>query len=143
MGFPKIDLTEAQYKCIEMILEGCQIQEIEKAIGYSRKTIWEWRTKNKSYIAEMDRRKREISEFLTRSANKRFEKLQNNAIDVLEELLKDSKNDNVRMETAKEILNRNIGKIPSKITVSETDAAEEDTSIIDDIDEWDEEKIEE
>jgi transposase len=142
-GHIKPELTVAQEKCIEMLLEGYQIKDIEKEIGYSRKTIWDWRRGNRLFIAAMDERKREISEFLQNSAKKRFEKLQDNAINVLAELLKDSKNDNVRMETAKEILNRNIGKIPSKITVSETDNIEDDISIIDDIDEWDEEKTEE
>jgi transposase len=142
-GNIKPELTVAQEKCIEMLLEGYQIKDIEKEIGYSRKTIWDWRRGNKLFIAAMDERKRQISEFLQNSAKKRFEKLQNNAIDVLEELLKDSKNDNVRMETAKEILNRNIGKIPSKITVSETDTPEDDTSILDDIGDWDEEGKEE
>jgi len=139
MGFPKTDLIEAQFKCIELLLEGHKMKYIEDEIGYGRKTIWEWKTKNKLFIAEMDRRKRDISEFLTRSANKRFEKLQDTAIDVLAELLSDSKNDNVRMETAKEILNRNIGKIANKLEVTEKEYTEENNAeLFEGIDKWDE-----
>jgi ribosomal protein L31E len=132
-------LIEAQYKCIELLLEGHKMKEIEDAIGYNRKTIWEWKTKNKLFIAEMDKRKRDITEFLSRSANRRFEKLQDTAIDVLEQLLKDSKNDNVRMETAKEVLNRNIGKIPNKLEVSEKEYTEENnTELFEGLGKWDE-----
>jgi hypothetical protein len=131
------ELTVAQLKCIEMLIEGSKMDDIVKEVGFSRTQIWRWR-KQKNFIAEWDRRKRDISEFLYRSANKRFEKLQDTAIDVLEQLLKESKNDNVRMETAKEILNRNIGKIATKLEVSDTTGNEEDsTDIIDGIDEWD------
>jgi uncharacterized protein YbgA (DUF1722 family) len=143
MGFPKTDLIEAQYKCIELLLEGHKMKDIEDAIGYKRKTIWEWKTKNKLFMAEMDKRKRDISEFLTRSANKRFEKLQDTAIDVLEQLLKDSKNDNVRMETAKEVLNRNIGKIANKLEVTEKEYSEENNSeLFEGIDKWDDDNQE-
>ena len=143
MGFPKTELNEAQYRCIEMILEGTKMKDIEEAIGYNRKTIWEWKTKNKLFIAEMDRRKRDVSEFLTRSANKKFEKLQDTAIQVLEDLLKSSNNDNVKKETAQYIIERNIGKIPTKHEVKDTtDEAEDNGNVLDDIPDWEEENEE-
>ena len=131
-------LSPAQLKCIQMLIDGYKTDEIEKEVGYKRTQIWRWK-KQKAFIAEWEKRKQDISEFLKRSATKRFEKLQDTAIDVLAELLSDSKNDNVRMETAKEILNRNIGKIANKLEVTEKEYTEDSNAeLFEGIDKWDE-----
>jgi len=134
------DLPIGQIKCIEMLIEGYRIEDIAKEIGSSPTQIWRWK-QTKLFMAEWQKRKDNVSDFLVRSANKRFEKLQNSAIDVLAELLKDSKNDNVRMETAKEILNRNIGKIANKIEVTATTDIEDNGSVIDDIPDYEETEL--
>jgi len=135
------ELTVAQSKCIEMLLEGYKLKDIEDAIGNKRKSIWEWKTKNKCFMAELDRRKQDISEFLTRSANKRFENLQDSAINVMELLLKESQNDNVKFEICKEILNRNIGKISNKLEITATTQIEDNGSVIDDIPDYEEPEL--
>lgn len=141
MGHYKLEeLNEVQLKCIEMLLEGNKICDIEKELGVGRTTIWQWRVKNKLFIAEKHRREREISEFLAQSANKRFKNMQDTAINVLENLLKESKNDNVKKETAQYIIERNIGKIPSKHEVKDTTGEEDDNGpVLDQIPDWEEE----
>jgi hypothetical protein len=107
-----------------------------KGVGYSRTQIWRWK-KEKNFIAEWEKRKLEISEFLDRSSKKKFEKLQDTAIEVLENLLKTSNNDNVKKETAQYIIERNIGKIPNKTEIKDTTGdTDNDGNVIDSIPDW-------
>jgi transcriptional regulator with XRE-family HTH domain len=129
-------LSVAQIRCIEMLIEGYKMEDIVNEVGYSRTQIWRWK-KEKNFIAEWEKRKLEISEFLDRSSKKKFEKLQDTAIEVLENLLKTSNNDNVKKETAQYIIERNIGKIPNKTEIKDTTGdTDNDGNVIDSIPDW-------
>lgn len=139
MGFEKLPmLDEKKQYAIDLLLQGKhKIEEIAQLVGVHRCTLWDWRTKDKLFIAELDRRQRETSEFLHTKTKKYFEDNMDLALKTLKELLEKSENDNVKKETAQYFIERMVGKIPAKVETKDTTGEPDDnTSIIDDIPDW-------
>jgi hypothetical protein len=136
-------LDDRHIRAIEMLVDGSyQINDIAIACGVDRTTIWDWRKKNKEFIAALDRRTHEHKDFLKNSTQKKFENKLNIAIETITKIAEGGNNEAVRLDAARYIVERINGKIPSKITVTESDTIDDDTSILDDIGDWDEEGTE-
>lgn len=137
-------LDDRHLKAIEMLIDGSyQINDIATVCGVDRTTIWDWRKKNKEFVAELDRRTQEHKNFLKNSTQKKFENKLDIAIETITKIAENGNNEAVKLDAAKYIIERNIGKIPSKVELSDTTGSEEDNAnIIDGIDDWDEENKE-
>lgn len=96
-------LTESQLKCINlMITENKTQKQIAKEINITEKTICEWK-KDKEFKEEIQRQMKE-----------KFGSLAIEAQQQLKKLLK-SKNENIRMQAIKDILDRAGYKSTDKI----------------------------
>lgn len=136
-----INLLDVRHlRAIELLLNGELTQEqIATEVGVDRVTLWDWRKRNKEFIAELSKRQQENSEFLKKSTQKKFDKKLDNVIDKLEHLINNSKNDNTVKDACIYWLERVVGKIPSKVEINETTDKEDDgISMIDEETEsWD------
>lgn len=87
-------LTTKQIKCIELMVEGWKQGDIAHEIGIASETISRW--KNQDLF---------IQEYKN-AIDTKFKYLAGFAQKTIEDLAKDSKNDNVRLSAAKDILDR-------------------------------------
>ncbi|KNY24990.1 phBC6A51 family helix-turn-helix protein [Pseudobacteroides cellulosolvens] len=132
-------LDDRHYKAIEMLLDGSyKINEIATICGVDRTTIWDWRKKNREFIAELDRRTQEHKSFLKNSSEKKFENKLDVAINTIINIAETGKNEATKLEAARYIYEVLNGKIPSKVTVTDnTEDTDNTGNIIEDIDDWD------
>jgi hypothetical protein len=64
-----------------MMLAGKTDGEVAAAVGVSRQTVWEWRHRHPAFIAEVNRRRKEVWE----AASERLRGLLTRAVEVLAE----------------------------------------------------------
>ncbi|WP_036941504.1 phBC6A51 family helix-turn-helix protein [Pseudobacteroides cellulosolvens] len=140
MGFEKLPILDDRHlKAIEMIIDGSyKINEIAAACGVERTTLWDWRKKNKTFIAELDRRIQEHKSFLKNSSEKKFENKLDIAINTIINIAESGKNEATKLEAARYIYEVLNGKIPNKLTVTENiEDTDNAGNIIEDIEDWD------
>jgi len=73
-------LSEKQYQAIDLILQGLTDEEVASRIGASRQTVNKWKNKNPVFIAELNRRRKEIHD----ASRDKLIRLASKAIDTLE-----------------------------------------------------------
>ena len=74
-------LSEKQYQAIDLILQGMTDEEVASRIGISRQTVNKWKNKNPAFIAELNRRRKEIHD----ASRDKLIRLASKAIDTLEQ----------------------------------------------------------
>lgn len=93
-------LSIEQENAIDLLLQGKSDREVAEAVGVSRQTVTEWRNKNPLFAAELNRRRQEI----WGSQVERLRRLVAQAVDVLEEDLKNKFDSRLRQAAAVHIL---------------------------------------
>jgi len=112
-------LTEKQIKCINLMITECKTQkQISKEINVTEKTICEWK-KDKEFKEEIQKQMKE-----------NFGSLAIEAQQELKRLLK-SKNENVKMQAIKDVLDRAGYKPIEKSEISGTGIVQ----LVDDVNE--------
>lgn len=53
-------LSIEQMNAIDLLVLGTSDKEVAEAVGVHRSTVWEWRTQNPLFIAELNRRRNEV-----------------------------------------------------------------------------------
>jgi hypothetical protein len=76
-------LSAEQRSAIELLLQGKSDREVAEAIGVARETAWQWRNVHPIFIAELNRRRKE----LWLDAQERLRALVGKAIEVLEKVV--------------------------------------------------------
>jgi len=56
----KSRLSIEQLNAIDLLVTGASDREVAEAVGVHRSTVWEWRTKNPYFIAELNKRRKEV-----------------------------------------------------------------------------------
>lgn len=88
-------------------------QEIAKAVGVNRSTLWNWEKNDEEFKAEVDRLKHEIKVFgMDMIAGKLAE-----AVQKYWELIESTDNQRVKAEGYQYFINRNLGKPTSKLDI--------------------------
>jgi len=57
---PKEALSIEQLNAVDLLVLGKPDREVAEAVGVHRCTIWEWRTKNPYFVAELNKRRKEV-----------------------------------------------------------------------------------
>lgn len=113
-------LTLQQEKAITLLLSGKSITEVAKELGVTRQTIWEWKKKNRYFIAEFNQRKEELFS----SQSERLFSMVQKALNVVEEVLEKSEDGNLRLRAALTLLrNLEIAHEPGPTTPEEVEKA--------------------
>ena len=107
-------LTEAQVKCIKLMLEGVTITDIAKKLKVSRQTIYNWED-NAEFKTELDRCGRELVD----SAMYKLKRAAPVAADKLVKLLSNGKYEKTQLNAAIDLLDRTTGKATTKVEVSD------------------------
>jgi len=92
-------LTAAQEVAADLVVAGKTDGEVAEAVGVTRQTVWEWRHRNPAFIAETNRRRKELWE----AASERLRGLVARAVDVLAEDL-DGEDRRLRQQAAVHVL---------------------------------------
>jgi hypothetical protein len=92
-------LTPAQELAVTLLLAGKTDKEAADAAGVSRQTVWTWRTHHPAFIAETNRRRKELWE----AAIERLRGLLGRAVEVMEEDL-EAQDPRVRQRAASLVL---------------------------------------
>jgi hypothetical protein len=78
-------LSAEQRNAIDLLLQGKSDREVAEATGVARETMWEWRNVHPVFVAELNRRRKE----LWSDAQERLRALVGKAIEVLEKVVED------------------------------------------------------
>lgn len=78
-------LNVKQENAIDLLLQGQNDREVAEAVGVSRQTVTEWRNGNPVFVAELNRRRKEV----WGGQQERLRGLVAKAVDTLEEQLED------------------------------------------------------
>ena len=78
-------LLAEQRNAIELLVQGQSDREVAEAVGIARETVWQWRNVHPVFIAELNRRRKE----LWWDAQERLRALMGKAIEVLEKVIED------------------------------------------------------
>jgi HEAT repeat protein len=92
-------LTPTQEVAVALVLAGKTDGEAAEAAGVTRQTVWEWRHNHPTFIAEVNRRRKEV----WGAAAERLRGLLGRAVEVLEEGL-DAQDPRVRQRAASLVL---------------------------------------
>lgn len=93
-------LSIEQENAIDLLLQGKSDREVAEAVGVSRQTVTEWRNRNALFVAELNRRRREVWGRQT----ERLRQLVAQAVSVLEEDLQQKQDLRLRQAAAVHIL---------------------------------------
>lgn len=94
-------MTDKQYIAMDLLLMGKSTEEVGKAVGVRRETVWRW-TKDPDFAAKIDEARAERRERLSIA----IEDAAHRAAEVLVSGLDDSAPWGVRLRAAENILNR-------------------------------------
>jgi len=97
---PGRTLSKAQETAIDLLLDGKTIGETSLLVGVSRRTVSQWHAEDALFLMEMNARRRE----LWSSCKERLLSLVHDAIDILEDDLKQFDDSKARSEAAIQVL---------------------------------------
>lgn len=97
------ELSPQQVQSIALLVGGASVQDTADAVGVSRHTLWDWRTKNEAYVEALNQAKNEIVEgVMTKLLNSSME-----AVDAMTEILQSpDSSDAVKVQAAQLILSK-------------------------------------
>lgn len=107
-------LDEQKMQCITYLLQGQQITDIAKLINCSRTSIYNW-LEDGDFIAEMDRRERELSN----AGNKKILADVNTYVDKLKLLALKGHSEKVQLNATEYLLDRIYGRPTTKAEISD------------------------
>lgn len=130
-------LDQRKIHCIDLLMEKKYTQEqIATMCGVSRSAVWDWRQKDKEFIAELHKREQELLEFKQTVSQKRFNDGLDTALTTLEDIMKNSKNDAARTNAANTWIDRALGKLKSKVEITEPIDDDTDEQLAEDFETW-------
>lgn len=94
-------LSIEQEKAIELLIAGKNDREVSEALNVNRSTVNQWRNHDSLFIAELNKRRKE----LWNTAQEKIASLFNKSVEVIEKGL-ESPEEKLRLETAKYLLER-------------------------------------
>lgn len=105
-------LNEVQLKCLELLTQGVKKTKIAKDLQINRREIYRW-LEEEEFKKTFDKM---TQNYLT-IAQANAKRLAPLAVETIEKLLK-SKNERVRLDAAREVLDRGLGKASTKIEMT-------------------------
>ena len=78
-------LTQRQHNAINRLLEGAADKDVAADVGVSRRTIYRWKNEDEAFMAELERRRKELND----EHSDRLRALVGKALDVLDEHVQD------------------------------------------------------
>lgn len=114
-------LDARKTRAIELLMEPeLKISDIANECGVSRQTIYDWMKDNEEFRAELDSRRREIKDLGQRMFGSKFAE----AVKRYWKLIESTDNTETERKALEYIIERYVGKIPSKTEI--TDGRDED-----------------
>jgi transposase-like protein len=95
-----LNVTDIQFRAIDLIIQGFKDTKIAQALGISRKTLWNWKSKDDDYRQALT----EARATLHGSTGDRCQTIAQKATAVLAEFLEDDVKDNNRLRAAQILL---------------------------------------
>lgn len=124
-------LTNQQLECIEMLCIGTKkIQDIAKEIGCDRRTISKWKSQNKEFKAELDKRAHDFESGLIEEAQSILKRKLGIALDnIIDIATSTSVKEETRLKANQYLIDRVLGNTTTKIEQSNADSTGKNTNV--------------